>query len=102
MYISEALRLAFVADVEQVMDQLCSDIARLDKEESVEDIMRLLYALRIAANAYGEHDLKRRVEKMLAIMLNHSLNHNPATVNLFYDLAETMVYPSGNQALLAA
>lgn len=102
MQISETLRLAFVADVEQVMDRLSVDIARLDNEATAEEILQLLYALRIAAVAYGERDLKRRVEKVLAMMRNHRLNHNPVLVTMLYDLVETTVYPSDRQAVLAA
>lgn len=100
MTVTETLRLAFAKDVEDAMEQLCFDIAHLDNEESVDDIMRLLYALRIAAIAYGERTLQKQSEKALAIMLNHRLNHSPRTVAFLYDLAETMVYPYSNRAAL--
>jgi hypothetical protein len=100
MTVTETLRLAFAKDVEDAMEQLCYDIAHLDDEESVDDIMRLLYALRIAAIAYGERTLQKQSEQALALMLNHRLNHSSKTVSSLYDLVETMVYPYGSRAAL--
>ncbi len=100
MTVTETLRLAFAKDVEDAMEQICFDVAHLNEEGSAEEIMRLLYALRIAAIAYGERTLRKQSEKALAIMLNHRLDHTPKTVATLYDLVETMVYPCRNRAAL--
>jgi len=97
----EVLRLAFLQDVESVMERLYRDIAHIDREESVDDIMRLLYALRLAAITYDEHALKRNVEHALAVMLNRRLHQTAETVTTLYALADAVIYPMDRTALAA-
>ncbi|MNN61829.1 hypothetical protein D3C81_1770860 [compost metagenome] len=95
----EVLRLAFLQDVESVIEKLYRDIANIDREESVDDILHLLYALRLAAIAYNERSLKRNVEHALAVMLNRRLHQTKDTVMTLYQLADTMLYPMERTAL---
>jgi len=99
MHKEEVLRLAFVQDIENVMDQLYQDIAHIDQDEYNDDIIHLLYALRLAAIAYDERYLKKKIEKTLAAMINHQEHQTEQMVTMLYDLANAIVYPIKYTAL---
>jgi len=95
-------REAFVRDVENALEELSFNVAHLDKKESIDNIMHILHALRIAAMFYEEHALQKDVEALLAMMINHDLNHDVKIVNGLYTLIETMIYPYRKSMYIAA
>jgi hypothetical protein len=86
-------RQAFVTDVENALEELSFNVAHLDKKESVENIMYILYALRIASIQYDENELQKNVEALLAMLINHNLHPDIKIVDALYTLMETMIYP---------
>jgi len=99
MHREEVLRLAFIQDVEEVMERLYQDIAHIDQKEADEEIIHLLYALRLAAISYDERYLKKKIEKTLAAMLNRREHQTEQMVTMLYDLADAIVYPVKYTAL---
>ena len=97
-----AQRQAFVKDVENALEELSFNVAHLDKKESVDNIMHILHALRIASMLYDEYELKKDVETLLAMMINQDLHHDMKIVNGLYTLIEMMVYPYRKSSYIAA
>lgn len=93
MKVASTQRAQFTNDVEEVSEQLCFNLAHLDKEESIDNIVAILTALRIAAITFEEYTLQKSVEEALAVIINHHHIHDRKMVNKFYELAEMMVYP---------
>jgi len=86
-------RQIFINDVENAFEALCLNMAHIDKPEAMENIMTILHALRIAADTYEEYALQKRIEEVLALMLNHRYEHNTKIVSRLYHLTEEMIYP---------
>ncbi len=99
---STILRRAFSKDVETAMESLCGSLAHLDTKESIDNILHTLTALRIAAITYKEYALQKRVEEILAHMINLDCSYDTKTVNAIYRLVDIMVYPYRNNMIGAA
>ena len=95
-------RQVFLKDIDDTLEQLCFNIAHIEKSDSIDNIMHILYALRIAAVTYNEYELQKNFEALLAMMINHDFRHDSKTVNAFYELVETMVYPYRKSIYIAA
>lgn len=95
-----AQRQIFMNDIKDSFEALYFNIAHLDNQESIENIVTILYALRIAANTYEEYALQKKVEEVLALMLNHQNEHNAKIVRKLYALVEAMVYPYQKESML--
>jgi hypothetical protein len=93
MTTTQTQRQAFVNDVDTALEELCFNVAHLDKKESIDNIMHILHALRIASIFYNEDELQKDVENLLAMMINHNLHHDATIVNRLYMFLETMIYP---------
>jgi len=96
MNVTLTQRAQFAKDVQEASEELCFNLAHLDKEESMDNIMAILTALRIAAMTFEEYTLQKNVEEALAMIINHYHTHDRKMVNLFYEIAEMMVYPYKN------
>ena len=86
-------RQIFINDVENAFEALCLNMARIEKPEAMENIMTILHALRIAANMYEESMLQKKIEEVLALMLNHRYEHNLKIVSRLYHLIDETIYP---------
>ena len=95
-------RQMFIKDFEEAQEELCFNMAHLDKEEAIDNIMTILYALRIASIIYNEHNLQKHVEVALASMINNDCKQDMKTVKILYELTETIVYPYKNNMIHAA
>jgi len=91
--ITHSQRNIFLKDVENALEELSFNLAHLDNKKSLDNIMQILYALRIAAITYDEYSLQRKVEELLAMMINHNLKYDVKIINRLYTLIETMIYP---------
>lgn len=101
MKVALTQRVQFTKDVEEASEQLCFNLAHLDKEGSIENMMAILTALRIAAMTFEEYTLQKNVEGALAMMINHHQIHDKKMINMFYEIAETMVYPYKKNTYIA-
>jgi len=95
-------RQIFINDLEEAQEELCFNIAHLDKQEAIDNIMTILYALRIASIIYNEYSLQKNVEEALASMINNNCKQDTKTVKILYELAEVMVYPYKNNMICVA
>lgn len=101
MKIALTQRIQFTKDVEEASEQLCFNLAHLDKEESIDNMMSILTALRIAAMTFKEYTLQKSVEEVLAMMINKHHIHDKKMVHTFYKIAETMIYPYKKNTYIA-
>ena len=95
-------RQAFIKDLEEAQEELCLNLAHIDTQESIDNIMHILVALRIAAIVYDEHTLQKSVEEVLAMMINHDKQCDQKTVQGLYELIDMMIYPYRNNMIHVA
>jgi len=92
-------RQAFIKDLEEAQEELCLNLAHIDTQESIDNIMHILVALRIAAIVYDEHILQKSIEEVLAMMINHDKQCDQKTVQELYELIDIMIYPYRNNMI---
>ena len=95
-------RQAFIKDLEEAQEELCLNLAHINTQESIDNIMHILVALRIAAIVYDEHTLQKSVEEVFAMMINHDKQCDQKTVQGLYELIDIMIYPYRNNMIRVA
>jgi len=97
-----AQRRAFIKDLAEAQEELCIHLTHIDMQESIDNIMHILVALRIAAVMYDEHTLQKSIEEVLAMIINHDNEFDSKTVQGLYDIIDMMIYPYRNNMINVA
>jgi len=97
-----AQRRAFIKDLAEAQEELCIHLAHIDMQASIDNIMHILVALRIAAIMYDEYTLQKSIEEVLAMMINHDNECDAKTVQGLYDIIDMMIYPYRNNMINVA
>ncbi|SFV57391.1 hypothetical protein MNB_SV-14-312 [hydrothermal vent metagenome] len=62
-------REEFLHDIIQAQEELTINMKNIEKKECIDNIIDILYALRIATIHYNEYNLQKNIEEALALLV---------------------------------
>ena len=85
------LRKVFLKDFKEAQKELYLNLAHINTQEAIDNILHILVALRIASIVYKERMLQKNIEEILTMIINQDRQCNQKTIQSLYRLIKQSI-----------